>query len=95
MNYTVYLKRRITQRLAKNQCQRNMNRILIFLGVVVLLGCEYDDLNTCIDPSKRNPHAACPEVIMPVCGCDGVTYENSCVAENAGVLQWTNGNCPQ
>ena len=29
----------------------------------------------------------------PVCGCNNVTYSNSCFAENSGVLSWVNGEC--
>jgi len=27
----------------------------------------------------------CPMVVIPVCGCDGTTYSNACVAQSAGV----------
>ena len=28
-----------------------------------------------------------------VCGCDGITYDNDCIAERAGITDWTEGEC--
>lgn len=52
--------------------------------------CEKND--ECIDKSKisRGP---CPANIDFVCGCDGVTYNNACEAERAGVTKWKKGKC--
>lgn len=37
---------------------------------------------------------ACPDVWMPVCGCDGVTYGNLCEAQMAQVQVDHPGECP-
>jgi MYXO-CTERM domain-containing protein len=36
---------------------------------------------------------ACPQIYAPVCGKDGETYDNACVAEGAGVEIRREGPC--
>ena len=48
----------------------------------------------CVDSSLINPDAICITLYAPVCGCNGITYSNSCVATNlGGVTSWTEGEC--
>lgn len=39
------------------------------------------------------PGAPCPEIYAPVCGCDGNTYDNRCIAQSLGLKGWTEGKC--
>lgn len=48
----------------------------------------------CIDSSLINPEMMCMTIYDPVCGCNGITYSNSCVAINyGGVTSFTTGEC--
>jgi len=48
---------------------------------------------SCIDPGKINKEAICTMQFDPVCGCNGQTYSNACLADNAGVTSYTKGAC--
>ena len=49
----------------------------------------------CIDSNIINLNVLCPGIYEPVCGCDSITYDNSCIAYNYnGILQYTPGPCP-
>ena len=50
--------------------------------------------SSCIDSTLIVSGGACITVYEPVCGCNGLTYSNSCVATTrGGVSSYVDGEC--
>ena len=61
--------------------------------ILITISCsDKNDDSTCYDESLTNENP-CTEEYMPVCGCDDITYGNSCEASNNGILLWDEGPC--
>jgi Kazal-type serine protease inhibitor domain len=72
--------------------------ICVFLIAIGFSNCVFSKSdNACIDQAKRNrnQNSACTQQYDPVCGCDNVTYSNSCEAERAGLVTYNLGDCPR
>ncbi len=70
------------------------------LGSIVLVFAFFNACKTTKEGAKKTDCLGekdstmnCIMLYKPDCGCDGVTYSNSCVANRNGILKFTEGEC--
>ncbi|UCS94719.1 Kazal-type serine protease inhibitor family protein [Echinicola marina] len=75
---------------------KTLTLFAVFAFFLLGFQCNNDEnpaVSDCMDPDMVDPSTACIEIYQPVCGCDGKTYSNDCVAKSNGVKSWTEGAC--
>ena len=76
-----------------------MKKIMLILLVSATMGCEkklVEDFEKdvgadCVE--KPKPEVVCTAQYDPVCGCNGKTYGNACVADAMGIRVVYKGEC--
>lgn len=71
---------------------KQLTIILTIIATMTLFGCKKTD--DCYDKQMEQEHSGiCQQDCPGVCGCDGQTYCNECIANSKGITVVSNGPC--
>ena len=62
-------------------------QVISIFFLFIIFGCEEK-----VDYGLNDDNV-CYEIYAPVCGSDGVNYDNDCYATKVGITEWTDGEC--
>ena len=65
--------------------------VLSFLIALFLFSCEEEKFQNCVELEPDD--CRCYLNYDPICGCNGKTYGNACVAECHGISEYKEGEC--
>ena len=69
-----------------------MKKVVFFTSFALFLRCsDGPEIIPCFGTPLTD--TLCIEIYEPVCGCNGITYNNECYAEKSGVSNWAEGEC--
>ncbi|WP_082792183.1 Kazal-type serine protease inhibitor family protein [Algoriphagus sanaruensis] len=74
---------------------RFLKFLIFFISPLFLFQCteKSEPMNLCFDSEISNRPDECIAIYNPVCGCDGITYYNSCYAQSSGIRAYAPGSC--
>lgn len=79
-----------------------MKKLMIFIAALAVVGCTekatletHDEAPEAAGIAEENDMCICTKEFRPVCGGNGRTYGNPCLAGCDDVEEFTDGPCPK
>lgn len=73
----------------------NKNFVLVIIATMAFFGCKKESAAP-VEACKKYTDCSlvdCSDAFKPVCGCNGITYRNSCIALCDSIKKYTEGTC--
>lgn len=70
--------------------------VIVSIGAFIAFSsCKAEEDTSCYDSAMEAAHSGiCTQDCPSICGCDGKTYCNECIANSKGISKVADGPCP-